>query len=898
MTTERGHSDDTYRHSISLDDQWTFITDPNETGYDAEWYDPEAEWPDRAQSVSIPHAWQEIDIYRDYTGTGWYRRTVDVNSDNIQGLDVFLRFGAVDYEATVWINGTQVGHNQGGYLPFEFNVSDAISPGKNVIAVSVTDPENVAEIPHGKQGDPWYTRVSGIWQSVELKFRPKIHVTSIEITPDLETDTAHVSVGANISPHMATDMTCEVCAFQDGKLVAQSTAYETEDGYETHLTFDNPAYWSPSSPVLYDAEVTLSDDDETVDRYTDYFGMRSFERDGRQLLLNGKPVNIRGVLEQGFYPKTLYRPPDENMFTEEVAVAKELGFNLIRKHLKPAHPAFLKEADHQGILVWEEPANPSKYTKRSRSEVFNQLNGLICRDYNRPSVVIWSLYNEEWGIGHYDGDETLWTDEEKQQFLSDAYKLLRDRDTTRVICDNSGWAHVETDINDFHRYFVSPDRAANWEADLDHLCHYSADNYATTEPGDTNAPVILSELGTWGLGDLSALMDRYNGEPPWFSHNFLTDPLKRPEGVEERFSATNLESVFGDFDALEFAWQQREYISIKSILEQVRIREKTAGYVLTQLSDIEWEFNGILNYLREEKEFHEEYSAVNAPIAVVAEPMSHIVSEKDTLNFNMHIVNDSHKTLSGQINWSLFGESNQAYQNVKPCSISRIENIKCDIPDIKGPVETDMLEVTFDCNGESICTEEQITVLSSDHRETPSEIVYAEGSLASRFATEGITVTHQLDSNVDIAFVDQIDSSINSYVANGGIAIHIPTINGEMTKGGPFTYSLVPEEESWRGAASIFYQDSPILTDICDNKRLGWEFEGIYPCAVATNLDLSTDRLHVGYVEGWLANWGSPFVERRENDEGSFVAFTFQVQDSYGEHPLATLLCNRLIDGI
>lgn len=459
MTDDLRPPADTLRTTIDLNGEWSFVTDPTNVGVHESWYLPEKEWPDWTRTVDVPHVWQELNDHREYTGTAWYRTTVDTPPELIGSQDALLRFGAVDYEATVWVNGEHVGSNTDGFLPFELDVTEPLASGENTVCVAVTDPENVSEIPHGKQGDPWYTRMSGIWQSVTLAFRPRIRITDVRVTPELATDTATVEVEFSEETYRHEELECHIRALRRDKVVSTAQA-EVGNQTEVFLAFDDPVYWSPDTPTLYDLDVRLVEDGHVLDHCTDYFGMRSFKTADGKFLLNGDPITIRGVLEQGYYPKSGYCPPTSETFKKEVEVAKELGFNLIRKHVKPAHPDFVECADQEGILVWEEPANPIRYTDDSKQAVEEQVERLIDRDYNRPSVVAWSLYNEEWGIGTHDSEETLWTDEEKQQFLAEFYRSVRQRDPSRVVCDNSGWAHVRTDINDYHRYFPSPDRAA------------------------------------------------------------------------------------------------------------------------------------------------------------------------------------------------------------------------------------------------------------------------------------------------------------------------------------------------------------------------------------------------------------------------------------------------------
>lgn len=886
-------SDGPIRGSIDLDGTWEFVTDPTESGVEDGWADPSAEWPDRARTVAVPVAWEELAEFRDYAGRAWYRRSFEVASDALADRDAILRFDAVDYETTVWLNGERVGRNRGGYLPFEFDATDAVEPGENVLVAAVTDPADLSEIPHGKQGDPWYTRVSGIWQSVRLDLRPRTRVAGARVTPDLPTDTATVEIDVRSTGRALDALTCDVRAFAgDGAVVAAATT-AAKPSTEVVLEFDDPAYWHPDDPVCYDVEVELRDGGDVVDRYADYFGFRSFETDGRRFLLNGEPITMRGVLEQGYYPDTLYRPPGDDTFEAEVTVAKELGFNLVRKHIKPAHPDFLECADRLGILVWEEPANPTLYTDASREAVRDQALAMVERDYNRPSVVVWSLYNEEWGFGHADNEETLWTDETKQRYLADLYRDVRERDPTRLVCDNSGWAHVATDVNDFHRYFVSPDRAETWAADLDYIRHHPGDNYATRAFDETDAPIVLSELGTWGLCDVPALRAHYGGEPPWFAHDFLTEELKRPAGLDERFAASDLPEAFGDYAALADAWQRREYVSVKHILEEVRTREDVAGYVLTELSDIEWEFNGLLDYRRERKNFHDEFATVNAPVAVVAGLDRHVRWDGETCSVDVSVVNDTGEALTGTVACSLCGAAETASLSVPARGVGRLSDPIVLPVTAEEAVARERLAVTFRADGLTVSTTEPVTAVPRGLSPTPDATVFAEGAFASRLARRDVSVTHDL-GRASLAVTDRFTDEVDAFAAEGGAVVHVPGPDGHVGEGGPFAYHRVPERESWIEAASFLYQHSRLLADLCDSPRLGWAFEGLYPFTVATDLDPDEDEIHAGYVEGWLGNWGSPLVTRAYG-RGSVTALTFRVRDRYADHPAATLIVDRLL---
>lgn len=962
--------DSAARASVSLDGQWTFAIDPDNVGVDETWFDPATALPEElTKRIAVPHAWQEHDEYRSYTGTGWYRRRIDLDDGDRNDGDcdvvgdadrLLLRFGAVDYEATVWVNGTAVGRHRGGYLPFEFEITDAVEPGENVVAVRVHDPADLAEIPHGKQGAPWYTRVSGIWQSVSIEGRGRAYVDRLRATPELDADA--VSVEVRVAGRVA-DLDGTVVVTRDGEPVASAAMgivdcepvdVEGETGEPVDaenrdqidagggigrvtIPLDDPAYWTPDDPVLYDLAVRLVDDEGVVDVYEDTFGMRSVTTEDGRLYLNGEPFTIRGALDQAYYPETHYRPTDASIFEHEIRTAKELGFNLLRKHIKPAHPDFVELADRLGILVWQEPANPSVYTDRSREAVRTQLWGLIDRDYNSPSVIIWSCYNEEWGIGGHEDEESLWTDEEKQAYLAGLYERTTERDPTRLVCDNSGWAHVATDLNDYHRYFVSPDRSRAWAEDLDAIVENPAENYVTptaddngatttddndatttddngattTEDGATttddddattdnvgptmdpaDAPIVVSEFGTWGFPDLDVLYDCYGGEPPWFSHDFLPDGLKRPEGVKARFAHSSVSSVFDGFDDLATTWQAREFVSIKDVIEQLRTREAIAGYVITEFSDIEWEFNGILDYCRGEKAFHDDFASVNGPLLVRIVPEQHVAWSDESVSVDLAVVNDCRDPIDADVEWEAFGRSRTVRVEAAGHGITVVEDAFAVSPSTVESVRTEEIRVSLSSDEEEMSNAEPITVVDRDYAALENApTVSAPDRFATTLATYGISTTSE-PSDADVVITVDPDDA-DALASAGAAVLLLPDEHGAFDGGAVFETRPLAERESWNLVASLFYQDDEHFAGFGDHRRLDWSLEDAYPHAVVDDPD-PDDEILVGYVEGWLANHGSPLLVR-DRGAGRICACTFRLSTAYGSHPAGTLLVNRLL---
>ena len=878
------------RDTLSLDGAWSFVVDPDGDGVERGLHEPDTAWPGDAETVTVPHAWQEDESYREYTGTAWYRTTVDYDGN---GDRAFLRFGAVDYEATVYVDGERVGEHRDGYLPFEVEITDAITPGETVVAVEVTDPEDLREIPHGKQGKPWYTRSSGIWQSVTLESRASTFVSDVKATPNLNDDTVALDITVDGA---ADDVEASVTITRDGSEVATATCAVDGGTGACTVAIDDADYWTPDQPTLYDVSVELLVDGDAIDAYEDYFGMRSVSTDGDRLYLNGDPLYIRGALDQAYYPDTLYRPFADDLFEYEVRTAKELGFNMLRKHIKPAHPDFVEAADRLGLLVWEEPANPDICTERSKGEVRDQLRGMIERDYNSPSVVVWSLYNEEWGIGldqvdYSDHDGRLWNDAEKQAYLTELFEETKELDPTRPICDNSGWAHVATDINDYHEYFVSPDRARAWDDDLDDIVANPGDNYAVENTPADEAPILISEFGTWGFPDLPKLREQYGGDPTWFSHDFLDVPLKRSEGVDDRFAATNLSDVFEGYDDLAATWQQRESTSLKDVIESMRTQEGIAGYVVTEFSDIEWEFNGILDYHRDPKSFADEFASINSEVLVSIDPETHAVAPGETVAVELHVVNDTTDSLEGELQWNGVGADGSQSVSIDGFGTTTFEQALTLSPPADAATGPQRVEVTLETDDRTVSNAEPIVVVAPEN--PPEQTVYANAPLASALAENGVTVTDDLDA-ADVAIVTDLDADVSAYVEAGNDAIVVPEPDGRMVENDHVEYRNLPAAESWNLVASLLYQDSELVADLCSDERVGWAFEDLFPHDLAVDLEKGGDEIHVGSVEGWLANWGSPLLVR-EHGDGRLCSCTFRVTDAYGDHPTATALVDRLL---
>ncbi len=364
----------------------------------------------------------------------WYRRSFEVPAE-WGDKRVLLHFGAVDWDCTVTVNGKEVGSHKGGYDPFSFNITAALRKGANELIVSVLDPTSDGTQARGKQvKNPrgiWYTPVSGIWQTVWLEPVPKTYVESLKIVPDVDGGRALVTV--NVAGGTA-DVWAK--AVSDGKTMREAAG---KSGEELALEVDGAKLWSPDSPFLYDLEVGIKNGDTVKS----YFGMRkvSMAKDDKgilRMLLNDEFVFHYGPLDQGWWPDGLYTPPTDEAMVYDLKVLKELGMNMLRKHVKVAPERLYHHCDKMGLLVWQDmPSGNFGKDDAAKKQYRLEHQRLIEFLHNYPSIVMWVPFNEGWG----------------QHDTPEIARWVKELDPTRLVNEASGWHDKGAgDIRDMHKY--------------------------------------------------------------------------------------------------------------------------------------------------------------------------------------------------------------------------------------------------------------------------------------------------------------------------------------------------------------------------------------------------------------------------------------------------------------
>lgn len=536
------------RDWVSLDGEWEFSFGDDRF--------------DRTIRVPFCYQSQKSGIGKpDHWETVWYRRSFTVDPEKHRSGRVLLKFGAVDYEAFVYVNGQFAGTHEGGQTPFAFDITDYITGPDNVLTVKVRDGSETDK-PRGKQswtGDLfgcWYTAVTGIWQSVWLEYSGEIYITKIKLTPDLDRREALCEIFISDNGPVKAEVEAETdSASMSENLWLGRQTIQCINGYgKCVIAFpdwdirQHMIIWSPEHPNLIDVNVTL--EGIGADLVSTYFGMRMAGFKNNTFYLNGEVSYQRLVLDQGYWPESLLTPPDAEAIKTDILLTKAMGFNGARKHQKIEDPRYYYWADRLGLLVWGELPSCYSYTDRTVKRSVNELMEFVDRDFNHPCIITWVPVNESWGV------RSIKASVQQQSFSNLLIYLLKSLDPTRTVSGNDGWEQTgHTDILAIHDYHLQPENLEKYDSIPD-IIEGKAERRAILADGEEyrGQPVMLTEYGGIAFAD---------GEDGWGYYNKVRD--------EEEFLA-RLEPV------------------TRFLLHS----GKFAGYCYTQLTDVMQEVNGLL----------------------------------------------------------------------------------------------------------------------------------------------------------------------------------------------------------------------------------------------------------------------------------------------------------------
>jgi hypothetical protein len=488
---------------LNLNGTWDFRFDPKNDGENQKWFDKTDSFD---KKILVPFPWgSKLSGVENEADVAWYTRKIEVPA-TWTGKKVFIIFGASDWITTVWLDGNKLGSYQGGYTPFEFEITPFIKKGeKQTLVVRVDDTPHPFKL-EGKQG---YGQAKGLWQTVYLDARGECFIKSIKFTPDIDTKKVQVKVTTS---RPGTGSTAVKIKFLNGSLSNDEIDKKIEKGSSDlvfEIPIENMQLWDLNSPFLYDVKAYVLEGSNELDCVQSYFGMRKISvvnLPGTKfpyVALNNKPLYLQMCLDQSYNPDGFYTFPSDEFMRDEILRSKRIGLNVNRIHIKVEVPRKLYWADRLGLLImadvpnfWGEP------DARARQEYMVAMKGMIERDYNHPAIFQWVLFNETWGLFTEVNGSTkkrIYLPE-TQTWVQNVYRQAKRMDQTRLVEDNSAcnYDHVITDVNSWHVYIPGYE----WKKHLDEVC-------ANTYPGSKwnftgnhsqdHQPLINSECGNvWG----------------------------------------------------------------------------------------------------------------------------------------------------------------------------------------------------------------------------------------------------------------------------------------------------------------------------------------------------------------------------------------------------------------
>lgn len=555
----------------SLNGEWDFSFDNQEKMFVPE---DVKQW---TQKIIVPYAPETSASGigdTDFHSRCWYKKKFILKDVTKR---IILHFGAVDYQAKIWVNGQFIGEHEGGHTPFYFDITNVINPeGEQVIVLRADDDPFDLTKPRGKQDwqkEPhsiWYPRTTGIWQTVWIEEVGATYIDKLKCSPLLER--WEIGCEVFISGDCPPGMKLRVKLSKDSQVLADDTYNVIHKEVHRRIALSDPGIddfrnellWSPEKPTLLSLELELWYNDKLVDKVNSYTALRSVSYNRDRFLLNGRPYYLRLILDQGYWPDTFMTPPSEEAIKRDILLVKSAGFNGVRKHQKIEDPNFFYWADVLGLVVWAEMPSAYRFTHLSVQRITKEWIEVMDRDMNHPCVIVWVPFNESWGV------PDLASKLDHQNCVKALYHLTKTIDPTRPCIGNDGWESTATDILGIHDYDEIPERLLKKYASNRNV----ADVLNSHRPGGR---VIIAE-----------------------GHSHSGQPVMLTEfgGIAFVNPTASVQHTWGYSSASSAGEYRRRYEELMNAIHRI---ELFAGYCYTQFTDTFQEANGLFTANREPK---------------------------------------------------------------------------------------------------------------------------------------------------------------------------------------------------------------------------------------------------------------------------------------------------------
>ena len=641
--------------------------------WDFEFEGPTARLDGEGHTIRTPGIWQtQFSALRNAQGTGRYRRGVQIPPE-WAGKSVVLILEGVFHELVILVDDVAVAVHGDGWTPIEIDLTQALGGRTSFVLgvdARVPDDRNGGRFSQSLTGkQDWYGVQGGIWKPARLEARDPTHFAKILIQTSFDLKTGVVSISGELS-RAAAAPTLQATLSRGGELAARLIYHFRSDRFDALLALPEAEPWSPEAPNLYHLAIELIVGGETVDAIERVVGFRRFEAKDGRLFLNGEPFTMFGALDQDWHPEEECRPPSAEFLEQRFANAKAMGLNTLRCHVKIPDPLYFDLADRLGLIVWLDMPYMQFLAPATREALRRVFRTSVLTHGHHPSICIWTLFNEGWGIDLDDNpDDRRWLIET----FNEAKTLIPDS----LLIDNSPCFprnyHLKTDIEDFHWYNGFPHQNEAFAATARAFAGRPA--WTFSPHGDAerrgDEPLICSEFGVWGLPHPREILETDGSEPWWFEsgHDWNLGAAY-PHGIETRFRDAELAPIFGDLDGFVSAAQQLQYRALKRQIETLRWERPISGYVITELNDVQWESNGLMDLRNRPRAFAGRLANLQRPWLIMAQTACTAVRAGERFEVSMRLAGAAEPPEGARLKWRFADQSGETALGTDPTTVA------------------------------------------------------------------------------------------------------------------------------------------------------------------------------------------------------------------------------------
>jgi Glycosyl hydrolases family 2/Glycosyl hydrolases family 2, sugar binding domain len=877
------------RPSLSLDGEWDFSFEG-----------PGAHLSGEGHRIRSPGIWQaQFPALRNAQGTGRYRRRIEIPPD-WASRRIILVMDGVFHESVVLVDDLPVAIHGDGWTPIEVDLTSALdSKTAFVLGVEARTPDDrhggrFGLSLAGKQD--WYGVQGGIWKPARLEARDRLHIKELAVRTsyDLAEGAVFVKGALSAPAKIRVTVSRREEALTIGELAVDAAEFEVE------LSIPDPDAWSPDAPNLYRVAVEAMRDGMAVDEVERTIGFRRLEARNGRLFLNGEPFFMFGALDQDWHPEEECRPPSAAFLEQRFLNAKAMGLNTLRCHVKIPDPLYFDLADRLGLIVWLDMPYAQFLAPSTREALRETFRKSVVNHGHHPAVSIWTLFNEGWGIDLDDNpDDRRWLIE-----TFDAAKALV---PDSLLVDNSPCFprnyHLKTDIEDFHWYNGFPHQNEAFAATARAFGARAA--WAWSPHGDAekrgDEPLVCSEFGVWGLPHPSDIHEKDGSEPWWFeSGHEWNAGAAYPHGIETRFRDAGLAPIFKDLDGFVDAAQELQYRALKYQIETLRWEQAISGYVITELNDVQWESNGLMDVLNRPRAFAERLADLQRPQLVVARALRTAIRVGERVQASVRLAGAVEPPHGARLAWRFAGLNGNAAIGSEPITIT-LDGIAVDAITIV-PLELE----ARDRNGRLLSRNALEFCVVPPLREPAPALFPIDGAAWSALAAIGWPNCAATPDEADIVAATRLTTPVREallagrkvlLIANTAEALIDPQRNLPLVDQHNFPSMLLksregtPRDGQWMGAFSWRRTDGP-WAGLPNGPMLDEHWTGLLPNYVLTGFPSTAfaGLVDAGMAVGWL-HLAAAFTKRSFLGKAWMTVSTFDLTSAKAaENPLAAHL--------